>query len=128
LVATNASARRPFAASNAPVVSSARPYIGELSITLPPASSSASTTPGSSAYAGVPGRLVEADVGAAADHRQRLAGRGIGRVCIFAGGGDAANARAARVVSAAAAAPRTSCARVGLARRAATAAIGRRRP
>ena len=44
-----------LAASSSPVVASARPYIGELSSTLPPASSSAPTTPGSSAYPGVPG-------------------------------------------------------------------------
>ena len=55
LVARKASPRRPLAASSSPVVASARPYIGELSSTLPPASSSAATTPGSSAYSGVPG-------------------------------------------------------------------------
>ena len=74
LVARKASPRRPLAASSSPVVSSARPYIGELSSTLPPASSSAATTPGRLRVVRRAGRLVEADVGAAADHGQLLAG------------------------------------------------------
>ncbi|MNR32794.1 hypothetical protein D3C85_1504130 [compost metagenome] len=44
------------AASSSPVLSSERPYIGELSITVPPAAKSASSTPGRRWYSSVSGR------------------------------------------------------------------------
>jgi len=53
-VARNACGRLPAAASSAPVTASARPYMGELSMTLPPASNSACSTPGRRAYASPP--------------------------------------------------------------------------
>ena len=55
LVARKALARCFDAASRSPVTASARPYIGELSITLPPAANSASSTPGRRWYSALPG-------------------------------------------------------------------------
>jgi hypothetical protein len=58
LVARKALFSRRFdaAASSSPVVSSERPYIGELSITVPPAAKRASSTPGKRLYSSLPGR------------------------------------------------------------------------
>jgi hypothetical protein len=74
LVARKARGRAASSANKSPVTASARPYIGELSITRPPASSSARRTSRGGCLAAGAGADIEHLLRAEPDDRQGFAG------------------------------------------------------